>query len=152
MVELKKILNEDLVKIYTEKLSKEALISKMVKAISEKYSLEYEKTLSNILTREAHHSSGIGAGMAFPHARILNLAQIRLAVGIMKEPIDFDSLDNSPAQLIFLFFSPLKKGEEHLFFLSFATKFAKHEVMEKVQAVSKPADFTAIWNELVDSM
>lgn len=55
-----------------------------------------------LLQREKLGSTGIGHGVAIPHARIHSVNNQIAALGISKEGIAFESLDNEPAHIIFL--------------------------------------------------
>ena len=56
--------------------------------------------------REEAGATGIGGGVAIPHARVPGLAAPRVALGLSPSGIDFDALDGEPARIIVLVFSP----------------------------------------------
>ena len=62
--------------------------------------------LAALKKREAIGSTGIGKGIAIPHTRSLVLDKVNLVVGISREGIDFDALDNKPVHLFFLLVAP----------------------------------------------
>lgn len=64
--------------------------------------------------REQNVSSGIGNGVAIPHARLETLASPVVALGISPCGIDFDSPDGEPARLVFLILTPKKDSEVQL--------------------------------------
>ncbi len=64
--------------------------------------------------REIRGSTGIGDGIAIPHARISELKEPVLFVGLSRRGIDFSSLDGKPVQLVVLFLTPLLESELHL--------------------------------------
>ena len=65
------------------------------------------EALNALLEREKHGSTGIGNGVAVPHARLETLAKSVLYVGISKKGIDFSSLDQKPARIIILLLAPV---------------------------------------------
>ena len=69
-----------------------------------------EKVLEDIEARERVMSTGIGGGIAVPHAQSEGAGRLALALGRTKTPIDFESLDNRPVQLIFLLVGPEERG------------------------------------------
>jgi len=151
MEQFKELVQKELVFINEEALDKDAVIRFLTEKICNQYGMDCGDLAENILNREKGHSSGIGAGLAFPHARILNLEEIRIAVMVSRTPIEFQSLDGNPAQLVFLFFSPLRHGREHLSFLHFITVFANSDVYQKALAVKTPDEFVKIWQDLCNS-
>lgn len=67
-----------------------------------------------ILVREAQSTTGIGNGVAFPHARIKGIKEPLGAIGCSAEGIDFDSLDARPVDLVVLLLSNPEDADEHL--------------------------------------
>jgi mannitol/fructose-specific phosphotransferase system IIA component (Ntr-type) len=70
--------------------------------------------LASILAREAAGSTGLGGGVALPHARSARLASPLLAVGRTSVPIDFGSADGQPVSLIFLLAASASDPKGHL--------------------------------------
>ena len=67
-----------------------------------------------ILVREAQATTGIGNGVAFPHAKIKGIKEPVGAIGCSAEGIDFDSLDARPVDLVVLLLSNSEDAGEHL--------------------------------------
>ena len=67
-----------------------------------------------VLAREAVGSTGIGRGVAIPHARSARLKAPRLAVGLTAKPLDFAAADGLPVTLIFLLAVPEADPKSHL--------------------------------------
>jgi PTS system nitrogen regulatory IIA component len=67
-----------------------------------------------LAAREALGSTGIGDGVAIPHAKLPGLGGIAMAFGRSKEGVDFDSLDGGPAKLFVLLLAPEDAPGEHL--------------------------------------
>ncbi|NIR46197.1 MAG: PTS sugar transporter subunit IIA [Gemmatimonadetes bacterium] len=59
-----------------------------------------------VLERERVLSTGIGDGVALPHAKFAGLAELAMAAGVSREPLDFGALDGRPVQLLFLIVAP----------------------------------------------
>ncbi len=70
--------------------------------------------LTAIRDREKIMSTGIGAGIALPHARILSLKDFVIAVGRSKKGIDYESLDGLPVNIFFILGAPEQKRREFL--------------------------------------
>lgn len=67
-----------------------------------------------LVEREAMGSTGLGGGLAIPHCKVRDLADVVLAVGISRSGIDFHSSDGVPVTLIFLVLSPADAPALHL--------------------------------------
>lgn len=67
-----------------------------------------------ILAREAQSSTGIGNGVAFPHARIKGVKQLVGAIGLSAEGVEFDSIDGQPVSIVILILSNPEDPGEHL--------------------------------------
>ena len=67
-----------------------------------------------ILARERKGSTGFGHGVAVPHVKSTNLDDLKVAVGISEDGIDFNALDKQPVHSIFLLLSPEDRPEDHI--------------------------------------
>jgi mannitol/fructose-specific phosphotransferase system IIA component (Ntr-type) len=77
-----------------------ALVSKAAPEIG------YDNLVETLIAREGIMSTGIGLGIAVPHARLANVDQPVLAVGVSRKGIDYESLDDKPAHIIVLIVVP----------------------------------------------
>jgi PTS system nitrogen regulatory IIA component len=73
-----------------------------------------QELLDRLLEREAQQSTGIGGGIALPHAVVGGLEVTALLVGRCREGLDFAALDSLPVDLFFLLLSPPDAKDEHL--------------------------------------
>ena len=87
-----KYFNNKLITTIEGKHSKEEVLQILVNLIRENSDILDNETdfYDNILAREKVGSTGIGMGIALPHARCENIKQIVVAVGLLKESIDFN--------------------------------------------------------------
>ena len=69
---------------------------------------------AEILKREELGSTGLGSGVAIPHARIPNLSKPHGVLARLKRALDFAAIDGEPVDLIFLLLLPSSSGGEHL--------------------------------------
>ncbi len=67
-----------------------------------------------VFDREEVTSTGIGSGIAIPHVRMDEVKEISIAVAIVPEGVDFDSIDNQPVHLVVLFATPKNRDKEYL--------------------------------------
>ncbi len=75
-----------------------------------------------MLNREKMGSTGIGNGIAIPHARMLSFDQAVAVLIQCEEPIEFDAIDNKPVDILFALFVPDAQCQEHLQTLSAMAK------------------------------
>jgi PTS system nitrogen regulatory IIA component len=98
-----------------------------------------------VLEREKLVSTGIGMGLAIPHAKLPSLSHFFLAVGIHRRGIEWESLDNSPVRLIFLIGGPDDKQSHYLQLLSTLTTYLRDpELRRKLMSATTPAEVVAL--------
>jgi PTS system nitrogen regulatory IIA component len=74
-----------------------------------------EKTILDALVqRERLGSTGVGGGVAIPHARLPGLDRIVGIFARLAQPVEFESLDEQPVDLVFLMLAPEAAGADHL--------------------------------------
>ncbi|NNE35745.1 MAG: PTS sugar transporter subunit IIA [Rhodothermales bacterium] len=71
-----------------------------------------------VLDRERQLSTGVGHGLAIPHARTDAVSGTIAVMGILAEPIDYDSLDSRPVRLMLLLVGPRNDTSRHIRILS----------------------------------
>jgi nitrogen PTS system EIIA component len=85
-----------------------------------------------LLARERLGSTGVGAGVAVPHARIPGLKGVRGVFARLERPVDFDAIDGRPVDLIFLVLVPESAGSEHLAALACAARALRNPAIAKM--------------------
>lgn len=78
------------------------------------FGLDATTVLEGLLDREAAGSTGVGYGVAVPHARLEGLTRMRGVFVRLDQPVDFESVDEQPVDLIFALFAPPNASSEHL--------------------------------------
>ena len=73
-----------------------------------------EEVVKALMEREALGSTGIGQGVAIPHAKVEATKDIVGALGLSSPGIPFDSADHAPAHIFFLLLAPRNSAEAHL--------------------------------------
>ena len=110
MIDISKHLNVDLIIHDLGECSREEAIRALVRKIyqgnnASGFPLNEENTYDAVMDREKQQTTGIGNGLSFPHARILNWKKFSIAMGISREGIVFNSLDRNPVNYVFLLIS-----------------------------------------------
>jgi P-type Ca2+ transporter type 2C len=118
-MKISELVSKDSVNIHLKSRTKEAAISEIVDQLYKTRKIKNkEEVLKAVLERESESSTGIGQSLAIPHARIENLKEIIVFIGISKYGIDFSSLDSKPVYIVVLFLTPLSDTSNHLKILS----------------------------------
>jgi PTS system nitrogen regulatory IIA component len=84
-----------------------------------------------IFDREKIVSTGIGMGVAIPHAKLASYNDFFIAIGILNSGIDWNALDGAPVRLLFLIGGPDDKQTEYLKILSNLTSILRDEELRK---------------------
>jgi PTS system fructose-specific IIC component len=101
-----------------------------------------------ILRRENLESTGIGSGVAIPHARTKAVKNVVLAFGRSQAGVDFSSLDGKPSHLIFLIAAPEEKKSEYIITLARLSKILRNdEVRFQLNRAKNPEEIFKILTE-----
>lgn len=84
-----------------------------------------------ILEREKIVSTGIGMGVAIPHAKLHSYDQFFIALGVLQKPVDWQALDDAPVRIVFMIGGPDDKQTEYLQILSGITQAIKDDAKRK---------------------
>ncbi len=85
-----------------------------------------ERVLDALLAREKVLSTGIGQGIAVPHAISEVIQSPRLIVGLAPEGVDYDSMDDAPVNVFFVLLSPPDRAGHHIRLLARIARLARH--------------------------
>ncbi|MBI4832407.1 MAG: PTS sugar transporter subunit IIA [Candidatus Lindowbacteria bacterium] len=124
----------------TEYTSKDCIISNLkshdkIHAIKELTRLlqkrekidDLDGVLERVLERESFESTGIGSGIAVPHARINTIDSLVCAVGRKREGMEYRSIDGKPVHLVFLILYPPADSYKYLYFISSLSRLVLNE-------------------------
>ncbi|QYK47608.1 MAG: cation:proton antiporter [Phycisphaeraceae bacterium] len=111
--------------------------------------LDAEVIAAAARARERLVSSGVGLGVAVPHARIAGLAQPIVVIGRARRGIDFDARDGQPARLIILLVTPLENAELQLRLLASVAHVCEDEAaVERLLSAANWTELLAVLNEV----
>ena len=94
--------------------SKRKALSVIAETVARNLGLDSETILDALLAREEGGSTGVGYGVAVPHARVEGLDRMRGIFVRLEHAVDFDSVDGQPVDLMFALLAPKDAGAEHL--------------------------------------
>lgn len=131
-------LKEDSFKPQLESRDKIGVIEELVSLLSDTKKVKNRKALLEaIIKREELESTGIGEGVAVPHARTDAVRDVAIAFGLSKEGVEFDSVDRKPANFVFLVVAPKEKDTEYIKLLaSVARLLSRGDFRKKAKKVS----------------
>ena len=114
--------------------SKRHALSLTAEAAAQALGLNEVRAFEALLEREALGSTGLGGGVAVPHARIEGMSSVRGLFLRLETPVAFDAVDDRPVDLIFALFAPPKAGAEHLRALAAVSRSLRSpELREKLR-------------------
>ena len=103
--------------------------------------------LEVLLQREKLGSTGVGNGVAIPHGKLPKLERLFGLFARLEKPVDFESMDNQPVDLIFLLLAPENAGADHLKALAKVARLLRDPDVARKLRDSRDAD--AIYNVLM---
>lgn len=147
-MELSKLLKPAAVRVVSQMTSKKRLFQELGDIAAQAYGLNASVCVDGLQERESLGPTGVGHGIALPHARLEDLPGI---VGIflrLEKPLDFDSVDRQPVDLVFALFAPKDSGVDHLKALALVSRTMRDPaVCAKLRANTDPAKLHAILTE-----
>lgn len=147
-MDISKILKPEAVRVLGAMTSKKRLFQELGEVAESVYGLSAAMAIDGLQERESLGPTGVGHGIALPHARLEGLDSI---VGIfvrLEKPMDFDSIDRQPVDLIFTLFAPKDSGVDHLKALALISRTMRDQaVCAKLRSNAQPATLYAILTE-----
>lgn len=146
MTDLSDLLTIDRVESRLTAANKKSLFQQLAAAASRQTGLPAKQIAAALNERERLGSTGFGAGVAIPHGKIEGLPQVYGHFVRLTAPIDFQSVDNLPVDLVFLLLSPPDAGADHLKALArISRSFRDRQTLAKLRgARSKDAIFALL--------
>lgn len=128
MIKLSDILNKVSIKLNANIESKDELLSDLVKLAGITGNIsDLEKALNDVKAREDVMSTGVGKGIAIPHAKTISISKTVAALVTLNNYVDYDSLDKKPVNIAFLLLSEPVNIGNHLRLLSQISKLLNNE-------------------------
>ena len=142
-MKIRDLLSKNSILIDLQGTDKNEILTQMAHYMTSIYSLpDAERIGRKILDREAEMSTGIGFGIAIPHARIDNIDRVYMIAARSTLGIDFSAIDEQLVHLIFMMISPPNTSAEHTQVLSSLSRIMSYEDMRKrLLSAAKPELF-----------
>lgn len=147
-MDISTILAPGAVRVVSHLTSKKRLFQEIGELAASVHGLKAAVTVDGLQERESLGPTGVGHGIALPHARLKDLNKI---VGVflrLEKPLDYDSVDRLPVDLVFALFAPKDSGVDHLKALALVSRTMRDaKIVAKLRANSDPAKLHAILTE-----
>lgn len=149
-MKLSKFCDESLVTFDIKGAAKSEVIEELVAMASSSNMIkDGEQLLNDVKEREELVTTGVGYGVAFPHAKTRSAKGIVIAFGRSEKGIDFDAMDHKPVHLIFLIAAPEDAIGAHLNVMARLSYLMKSEDnREKLMAASSPGDVLTLIDKI----
>jgi PTS system nitrogen regulatory IIA component len=147
-MDIAKILQPNAVRVFGNMTSKKRLFQELGDIAGAVYGLVPAVAVDGLQERESLGPTGVGHGVALPHARLEGIDRIVAVFVRLERAMDFDSVDRQPVDLVFTLFAPKDSGVEHLKALALISRTMRDaEVCRKLRANTQPATLHAILTE-----
>ncbi|WP_300032898.1 PTS sugar transporter subunit IIA [uncultured Roseobacter sp.] len=139
------LLKPEAVKVLTSASSKKRLMQDLGDLAEQAYGLPSAEILDALLAREALGPTGVGYGVALPHARTSRIDSVVGVFVLLDKPIDFNSVDRQPVDIAFGLLAPEDAGVEHLKALALVSRTLRNPgICAKLRANPNPATLFTI--------
>lgn len=147
-MDLSLILRPEAVKVISAASSKKRLLHDFGDLAAGAYGLDATLVVDALHEREGLGPTGVGKGVALPHARLDNIDHVMGAFILLEKPVDFSAVDRLPVDLAFALFAPRDAGVDHLKALAFVSRRLRDAaVCTKLRANPEAATLHTILTE-----
>lgn len=151
-MQISEILMQSAVKTVSAVTSKKRLFQEISEIAFATHGIPADVALEALLERESLGPTGVGHGVALPHARVQGLDQVVAVFLRVERPLDFDAADRHPVDLFFALFAPESAGVDHLKALALVSRTMRNtDICAKLRANSDATALHAILTEVEES-
>lgn len=144
-MQLNEILGPGAVRSLGQVTSKKRLFQELADLANAEYRLNASEVLDALQERESLGPTGVGQGVALPHARLHGLDKV---VGLflrLEKPLEFDAVDRQPVDLVFALLAPESGGVDHLKALALVSRTLRDsDLRGKLRANDNPTALHAV--------
>ena len=145
MLNLKELLNPDAFLFIQDPTSKKMVFNKICSEAFEKYKIDKNLLLNNLIKREKIGTTTIGNGIAIPHVQNDQILKPCCIITILSDGLDFDALDNNPVDLIVFLILPEASKSENLQILAQVSRLLRNsEITDKLRGCKSEESAFAI--------
>lgn len=147
-MEISMILKPEAVRVLSAVSSKKRLFHELGMVAEAVYGVSHTEAIDALQERESLGPTGVGHGVALPHARLDDLDEVVGAMVLLEKPVNFDAVDRQPVDLVFALFAPRDAGVEHLKALALVSRTLRDpSLCAKLRSNSDPSTLYTILTE-----
>ncbi len=147
-MEIADLLSPDAVVAHLRAANKKQVLQEMAHRAAQLTRLPERRIFDTLMEREKLGSTGMGQGIAIPHGRIQGIQKMTGLFAQLDHPVDFDSMDDQPVDLVFLLLAPEDAGADHLKALARVSRLLRNQaVCEKLRGAPQAATLYALLTE-----
>jgi|TARA_B000000609_G_scaffold51255_1_gene37586 PTS system nitrogen regulatory IIA component len=147
-MEFSNLLKPEAIRIFSSVSSKKRLLHDIAGIAEACYQTDYSQTVEALMERESLGPTGVGGGIALPHARLEKLDKVVGAFVLLENPVEFDAIDKQPVDIVFGLFAPKSAGVEHLKALALVSRTLREQsIVAKLRSNPKPSTLYTILTE-----
>lgn len=147
-MDLSSLISQDAVKVVSDVSSKKRLMQSISEMAELLVDVPAPRIFEALQEREGLGPTGVGNGIALPHARLADVDKVIGAFVRLERPIDFDAADRQPVDLVFILLAPLESGVEHLKALALVSRTMRDAALcAKLRANSDASTLYALLTE-----
>ena len=129
------LLKPEAVRVISSASSKKRLLYAIADIANAAYGIDASKSVEALMEREKLGPTGVGNGVALPHARLPELDRVRGVFVLLEKPVNFGAADRQPVDIVFSLFAPENAGVEHLKALALVSRTLRdNSVCAKLRA------------------
>jgi nitrogen PTS system EIIA component len=113
-MELADILSEESVIVCSGLTTKREVLERLAEQAAKATGQDARAIFEAVYDRELLGSTGLGNGIAIPHGKFAGIPGVTAVFAKLSEPVDFDSVDDQPVDLLMLLLAPMGAGADHL--------------------------------------
>ena len=150
MLNLEELLNPNSFLLIQNPTSKKMVFEKICSEAFEKYNIDKNFLLNNLIKREKIGTTTLGNGIAIPHVQNDKIMKPSCIVAILSDGLDFEALDNNPVELIVFLILPEVNKSENLQILAQISRLLRNtDITDKLRGCkSEESAFAIISNHL----
>lgn len=144
-MQIAEILSPAAVRSVAQVASKKRLFHEIAELAAATYGVDAAKALDSLQERESLGTTGVGQGVALPHAQLHGLEGVAGVFLRLEKPLDFDAVDRQPVDLIFALLAPKSTGVDHLKALALVSRRLREpDLRERLRANADPVALHAL--------
>ena len=147
-MELSDLLSPEGVAAHLRGANKKQVLQELARCAADVTGLDERTIFDALLERERLGTTGVGHGIAIPHAKLGGLRRLHGLFARLDQPVDFDAIDEHPVDLVFVLLAPEAAGADHLKALARVSRLLRNQaICEKLRGAESGEALYALLSE-----